>query len=89
MTEEGPYFTSNHAGVLRKVKQCGKAEDIILFPGNNQKITNLDGYMLSCLLLDSGCLSNMTGKGWWSYQASLPAELQDRVQVFPSFGKKF
>ena len=87
---EDAYFTSNLAGVLRKVEQGGAAEDIILYTGNRQSITELGGETLGCLLLDCGCSSNVAGEGWWrSYKASLPAELQKKVQVLPSLGKKF
>ena len=88
--EEEAYFTSNLAGVMRKVEQRGEAEDIILFTSNKQRITELGGETLGCLLLDCGCSSNVAGEGWWrSYQASLPAELQKKVKVLPSLGKKF
>ena len=75
---------------MTKVEKENEAKDIILFTGNKRKITGLGGAMLGSLLLDCGCLANMAGEGWWnSYQASLSPELQKKVEVYTSSGKKF
>ena len=84
------FFTDNLNESMTKVEQENEADDIILFTGNKQKITGIGGEMLGSLLLDCGCSANVAGEGWWnSYRASLSPELQKKVEVYTSNGKKF
>ena len=56
----------------------------------NDTIMTSDKESFGSLLMDSGCLSNVAGLGWWSiYLNNLPPDMKMEVNVQPSNGKRF